>query len=376
MILKIYFLALVLLLITTIFLPKGKFLILKTNRAQPDLEKDFYWNPKLLFILFLFGLFAALRDTSIGTDYLAYTKFYEHILNNGKFQSGLLLGIEPGWHYVNLFFGKLGIPSSIFFGLVTVFTWAFFIKGSDDFQHLLPLMFFFVLSTGFFFWTLSGLRQSISIMIFFYAIKFLKENNLFRYVISITFASFFHISIIVMLPYYFLRNLKYNRNVSIALFVISLGFEGENLFIPIVENVLLSLGSTDYLLSYIGYLEEVEKMEIVEKTGTNLGFLLTAIFTIFILLRGEKTLQWYPEFNIYYVLFAFYAILNNIFFGVGVISRLFLYCYICFPVVAAIHIYSSRSIFEKLVSLSFLFAFGLFYLVTTYKFLLISLTHI
>ena len=237
-------------------------------------------------------------------------------------------------------------------------------------------MFFFVLSTGFFFWTLSGLRQSISIMIFFYAIKFLKENNLFRYVISITFASFFHISIILMLPYYFLRNLKYNRNVSIALFVISLGYVGENLFIPIVENALLSLGSTDYLLSYIGYLEEVEKMEIVEKTGTNLGFLLTAIFTIFILLRGEKTLQWYPEFNIYYVLFVFYAILNNIFFGVGVISRLFLYCYICFPVVAAIHTYSSRSIFEKLVSLSFLLAFGLFYLVTAYKFLLISLTHI
>tara|TARA_B110000879_G_scaffold212935_1_gene312046 strand:+ start:5906 stop:7036 length:1131 start_codon:yes stop_codon:yes gene_type:complete len=376
MILKIYFLALVLLLITTVFLPKGKFLILKTNLAQPDLEKDFYWNPKLLFILFLFGLFAALRDTSIGTDYPAYTEFYEHILNNGKFQSGQLLGIEPGWHYVNLFFGKLGIPSSIFFGLVTVFTWAFFIKGSYNFQHLLPLMFFFVLSTGFFFWTLSGLRQSISIMIFFYAIKFLKENNLFRYVISITFASFFHISIILMLPYYFLRNLKYNRNVSIALFVISLGFVGENLFIPIVENALLSLGSTDYLLSYIGYLEEVEKMEIVEKTGTNLGFLLTTIFTIFILLRGEKTLQRYPEFNIYYVLFVFYAILNNIFFGVGVISRLFLYCYICFPVVAAIHTYSSRSIFEKLVSLSFLLAFGLFYLVTAYKFLLISLTHI
>ena len=376
MILIIYFLALVLLLITTVCLPKGKFLILKTNVAQLDSNKEFCWNLKLFFILFLFGLFAALRDTSIGTDYPAYAEFYEHILNNGKFKSGQLLGREPGWHYVNLFFGKLGLPSSIFFGLVTVFTWAFFIKGSDHFQHLLPLMFFFVLSTGFFFWTLSGLRQSISIMVFFYAIKFLKENNLFRYVLSITLASFFHTSIILMLPYYFLRNLKYNRNVSIAFFVISLGFVGENLFIPIVEKALPSLGSMDYLLSYMGYLEDVGEREIVEKTGSNLGFLLTAIFTIFILLGGKKILQRYPEFNIYYVLFAFYAIFNNMFFGVGVISRLFLYCYICFPVVAAIHIYSSRSIFERLASLSFLFAFGLFYLVTAYKFLFISLKHI
>ena len=376
MILKIYFLALVLLLITTIFLPKGKFLILKTNRAQPDLEKDFYWNPKLLFILFLFGLFSALRDVSMGTDYLSYTEFYEYILNNGKLRSDQLLGIEPGWHFVNLFFGKLGLPSSIFFGLVTVFTWSFFIKGSDHFQHLLPLMFFFVLSTGFFFWSLSGLRQSISIMIFFYAIKFLKENNLFRYVLSISLASFFHISVILMLPLYLIRNLRYNRNMSMAFFFISLGFAGEYLFMPLIENVMTLFGPIDYFKSYLDYLGKIENSEIVEETGTGLGFLLKTIFTMFILLRGKSTLESHPEFNIYYVLFAYYVIFDNIFFGVGVISRIFLYGYICFPVVAAIHIYSSRTIFEKLVSLSFLVAFGLFYLVTAYKFLFISLTNI
>ena len=374
MILNAYFISLVLLLVFCIFLPKGKFIILNTRELTLETNKLFHWTPRLLFILFLIGLFAALRDVRLGTDYAGYVDFYEYILEHGEFMPGPLIGVEPGWNYLNLWLAKLGVPHSIFFGCVTVITWYFFIKGSYEYQFLLPLMFFFVISTGFFFWTISGLRQSIAIMVFFYSIRFIKEHKIKNYVLTLLLASFFHVSIVLLLPFYFIKNLKYNRNISLLLFLVSLGFVGTNLFIIVGEQLLKIFGHLEYLNFYTHYLENSEKTKIVETSGTNLGFLIKSIFTFYILYQGEKTLHCKPELNTYFLLFSLYSILNNLFFSIELVARLLNYFYICFPIVAGAVIYYSRTKLEKLICLSFIFIFFLLYLVTTYRFLLNSLS--
>ena len=369
----IYFYFLLALLVISTALPRGKIIHLKASPFQMNSNVLFRWNSRLIFILFLIGLFAGLRDKALGIDYSGYVEFYEYIVEHQTFMPGPLIGVEFGWNYLNLFFGKLGLPTGIFFGIVTAITWAFFIKGSFRFQHLLPLMFFFSLVTGFFFWTLSGLRQSIAIMIYFYAIKFIIEKNLFKYVVTVLLASMFHVSILLMLPMYILKNIKYNRNVGTLLFLVSLGFIGSNLFVFLADIILTAFGHIEFLKFYTHYLEDPERLQATENHGSNLGFLLKTVFSGFILFRCKKILSKHSELNIYYVFFAFYAILNNLFFSIELVHRFLNYFYVCFPIVAAAHVYYSANKFEKLASILFLSVFSLQYLVTTYKYLLILL---
>ena len=352
-----------------ILLPYGKILPIYNNHISSRKDSaDFHWNLKTALVLLSIGLIAGFRDTGMGTDYAGYIDFYEYLLNHKVFMTGPLIGSEIGWNYANLWIARLGIPYELFFGLVTAITWFFFIKGSYRFQYLLPLMFFFVISTGFFFWTLSGLRQSITIMLFFFSIRYILERNIYMYMITIGIGSLFHISILMMIPIYFLNKIKINRAIALFLFLISIAFIGNNLFILVSDTLMLYLGQLGHLSVYAHYLEQDKMLEMVESTGTNLGFILKSIFTIWIIFKSKKILKIHNDLNIYYLLFIIYAILNNLFFGMELIARVLNYFYMCFPIVAASVIYFSNTKIEKIVAFVFLCAFTLLYIVTTYKF--------
>jgi len=366
----IYYLVFLTLLFFSVTLPYGQFLPLSIKTTNvTNLEKIFTWNFKTALLLILIGLISGFRDVKIGTDFSGYVEFYEYILNNHEFKYGKFLGTEFGYNYLNLWAAKINVPYPLFFASVTMFTWYFFIKGSYKYQHLLPLMFFFIITSGFFFWTLSGLRQSISIMIFFYSIKFIIERDFYKYIIYILIGSLFHNSLLIMLPVYFLVYVSYKRTYAFILFSVSLIFIGTNFFTLINEQLVKLLSGIDSLSAYLYYLDKEEYLNPVKMTGTNLGFLLKTIFTFWIILKSKKILKKHEELKIYYLLFLIFAIATNLFFGIELIGRVLNYFYVSFAIVAAATIYYAETYKDKIISLIFLTVFTLLYFVSTFKFL-------
>ena len=367
MIIFSYIIVLAFLMMLSVLLPKGRFLPLRSNELVTRTSgRSIFLQPEIMLVLLLISIFSGLRDQNIGIDYSSYIQFYKDIVIWDFSNIYELSGVEIGWSVLNLFFAKLGFPSELFFGLLAFLVWAIFVKSADDFRYLLPLMFFFIFCNGFFLWTLSGLRQTIAIMLFLYATKFIRDKSFLNYMLLIIFGSLFHASILVMIPFYFVTLIRYNRVIAIFLFTISLAFIGQN-FSPLLVGQISSLFEVNNISYYQLQLSQVDRFVTVESTGTNLGLLLRTIFTFFILFYGKKIVERNPEFNIYYILFTIYAIVNNLFFSIELFSRLFLYFYGAFFVVSATSIYFSKGILHRILSLFFIVGFSSLYFVTIYR---------
>lgn len=76
------------------------------------------------------------------------------------------------------------------------------------------------LSFGFYNFNFSGLRQAIAFALTFYSVTYIINKNFVKYIITIIFASLFHMSALVFLPAYFLNNFKITKFKIILLIVI------------------------------------------------------------------------------------------------------------------------------------------------------------
>lgn len=339
-----------LLLLFALLLPAGKLINSKKSGLIRYETDGFNWNIRLTFILFYIVIVAGSRGEDVGTDYIHYLAFYDYILTYGEIGYHFKEN-EIGWVYLNLLFGKLGVPSAIFFGLISGITWFFFIKGSYKFQFLLPLMFFFVITSGFFFWTFNGLRQSIAIMIFFYAIRFIVEKNLLHYALWISIASLFHISAIIMLPFYFIKKVKFNQKLIALLYIISIFLVGNGWIMSAMGDIIIFVASKiDLLSNYVRYLGTDTYAENEERVNSGLGVLVRIAATIYIIYKSDYVLKEQPKLKIYYIMFFIGTILSNIFFAVPIIGRITIYFNISFAIVMASTIYYSTNKHEQVIN--------------------------
>jgi len=346
------------LLLFVLLLPSGKLI----NKANPKLLRyqtdGFLWNTRLVFILLFIVFLTGIREAQPGTDYTSYLKFYNYILEHG-YIGNFFKENELGWEYLNLSFGWLGIPSEIFFGFVSGIIWFFFIKGSYKFQFLLPLMIFFVMTSGFYFWTLNGLRQSIAIMIFFYSIKFILEKDPFKYAFWILIASLFHISVIIMLPLYFIKDINFNKKLVALLYIISIFLVGNDFFLSkITELIMLISSNIDFFSSYVKHYSGVDTYLADEsRTSSGLGVLLRIVTTAYVLYKSDHILKMQPKLRIYFILFFIGAIMSNVFFSVELIGRILHYFTISFAIVVASTVYYSTNKYERVLNFLFLGAY-------------------
>jgi hypothetical protein len=354
------------LLFLTLALPAGKIINNNINSLKNE-TSGFSWNIRLFWVIVAIIIVAGTRESYVGVDYSGYLEFYNYILNHGKFPS-FWKENEVGWEYLNFIFAKLGVPAGLFFGLVAGLIWFFFIKASYRFQFLLPLMFFFVITNGVLFSTFNIQRQSIAIMIFFYAIRFIIEKKPFQYAIYILVASLFHVSALIMLPVYFLRIVKFNRNLFFVLYVLSIAFIGSDWFLTQMASLLSLIGSgIDVFSHYIQYLETAKFAFNEERISSGLGVLLRITTTLFILHKSKTVLDKQPKLALYFVLFFLGDILTNIFFAVEIIGRITIYFNICFAIVAASSVYYSTKLYEKITAILLILAYFLMFNTYVYR---------
>ena len=69
---------------------------------------------------------------------------------------------------------------------------------------------FFFLTFGLFFYSVNFMRQMIAAVIMMYALQYIKKKQFFRFLVLAVFASTFHISAIVLIPFYFILMIPMN----------------------------------------------------------------------------------------------------------------------------------------------------------------------
>lgn len=197
----------------------------------------------LIFLLVFFGAMFALsvmRALTVGIDTQSYCQYYTGLASAGSdflFSPDNLYRKEPGYTLLNLLLYRIspnpymllaGVAAVILI-LRAVFIWRY--------SSSVWLGVFVFVAYGFFNYSICTYRQEIAISIALFALPQLQKRKILPYMLLVALAATFHISLLVLVPIYFIANLPLNK---ITLSIYSLG----TLFVLLFSEPLLTFFTT------------------------------------------------------------------------------------------------------------------------------------
>lgn len=168
---------------------------------EKSLSRRAVFIPALILVIFF-----SIRNFTVGTDTITYTKFfreglfYQNYYFNPELEYGYQLVEYSILHFTNNYFWLF-----LIFSIVVVGGYLLTIKKYST-NYILSVFIFITFGMYTFFF--NGLRQGVAIAICFFALPFLLEKKLFKYFIVIFIASLFHVSAWIMFIFYFLVHFK------------------------------------------------------------------------------------------------------------------------------------------------------------------------
>lgn len=213
-----------------------------------------YFKVNSLWLIFLVLSFFSGFRYDVGRDYMSYVTIFNDVVNHSYFTAvneyGYILLIK--WVY------KIGGTQQLIFFIYSFLTQYFFymyIKKNSH-NYYLPVLTFLCVGP-FFLASMSGIRQYLAISFFCYSIEMIKENKMLKIVLlSLIIAFFSHISILLLLPFYFILNKKLSLKSKLLIIIVSLVVSK---FINIILKQslyarYLTVDSEDYVINYTVFL--------------------------------------------------------------------------------------------------------------------------
>lgn len=288
-------------------------ILLSSNVELKDTRSPRYQS--LIFLAFILLLLVFGFRYGFGIDYASYLGIYDRIGNVWSQEH-----LEPSFFYLNYFIKSLGgnVYQVIFlsFLVALAFLHRTIVKYSD-FPEISYLVFF---SSGMIFFYSSGIRQAAALSICFFAFQFLLNRQFFRFLATVLFASSFHITALLFIPFYFLSRIKYQQWLLILGYLASLAFIFRPMLIIQVMYPIIELVYGDRFGNIIS--------EALAGDVKNLGLGLKLIFfnfiTVVVVWRYDD-LNATPKGLFLTNLFIIGQIMTNVLGGIPDINRITMY---------------------------------------------------
>lgn len=265
--------------------------VINYSKLSPVWEKFGYF---ISFIpLFLIG---ALR-AYVGIDYTTYSLYQIPDVLGGsltvKFEPLDKLVVYLGYylanqqHYFYIF--------SIFHIILMWYLYKYIVQQSSN----VCLSVFLLLTTVFFTFSLSGIRQSIATAIVFYALKYINEKKYFIFIFYVIIAYLFHASAIIYLSFLVLGRININRyfGTMIIILTLILSLSGSE----IITQMMLRF---NFYSEYIGSRFFTGGYDKIHQAFTILMCLLIFSLYFFISEKSRKELKMYININFILLLVA------------------------------------------------------------------------
>lgn len=307
----------------------------------------------MLVGLVLYSIIMGLRY-GVGTDFFSYQNMYDGTMY------GLEVEKEPGFVAIIKFAVTLGLGNPF-----CLFTYAFIqlfliFKTFSGYKQVFPFMVItFMLSEEWLMYA-NVIRHMIAFAIFVYALKFIINRNLIKYLLAIALACLFHKSaavLIVIYPIYLIRPSFFNKRsiqfilLGGSLVMMNLNFIQE--FIAYFDKLIVLLGYGDkYLMD--------DRMDMEVSIG--LGFLVEICIALTIIFFSPKVKLYFnsPLLNISYDLFFIGLLIKYSFIGSMLIQRMNLF-FLGFTFIAAAFTMAYLFKTRKLMRYAFVCLYLLFF---------------
>lgn len=233
------------------------------------------YNFIISFVLFIIS---GLRSMYVGTDSLSYVgAFYNSIFNfeyvalidfiRGEFLYKLLVGFLRG---INANYTILFIIIACFYSIVIS---GFVYRNSKE-----PTMsYLMLLSMGYFFFSMTGLRQTIAMCFVILAVERLLNNKTKSYFLLTFLATMFHQSALITLFIYILNKLKLNFKYVFGI---------------VISSFLIYKYASAIIIYFVNKFWPTRSYEIGEYGGTSTLFLLIIIaISAFVIMKKSDLIE-------------------------------------------------------------------------------------
>ena len=190
--------------------------VIAINRAQ-KVEGKFEKRTMYFIVFISLVLLGGLRRTSVGTDAFAYARKFDRTKTIGDVFS---TSLEPGYFLLCWLGHFLFDNYLVIFSFVAVIISFCFLWGIHKYSVKPELSIFVLLVSGINFFSYNGTRQGLALAFFFLAYITIHRRQLWRFLSLVAIGYFFHSSIIVTLPIYFLLSRKNSLRFNLTLIVI------------------------------------------------------------------------------------------------------------------------------------------------------------
>jgi len=283
----------------------------KINHFNSELNINY--NPFLFSFLFI-SLVLGLRY-DVGTDYMSYVRYFE------RYFTGINPpDVESGFELINRIAIFLGADFWLVFLISALLINFFVLKTFKENSENYVLSVIILFGIGFIFFQTNGIRQAIAIAFTLYGSKYIVSRNLKSYIIFCVLGMMFHLTAFIMIPMYWIVNIKYKKSILLLGLLISLFLFLQPNILSIIVNKFLNILTIPKYHHYI-------KMSF-EKTGAvNTGYrvMLEGVFAFIVVLLTPKKIYKHIKGKIYFNFFVL-SYMSNMFFGrFYAVSRITLY---------------------------------------------------
>ncbi|MDR6159718.1 hypothetical protein QF023_003234 [Chryseobacterium sp. SLBN-27] len=258
-------------------------------------------------------IIAGLRD-NVGPDYGSYkgiyiysdTKDYISIIRKALHMEGAE-SVDIEWLYAlinKILLNVFNAPFYVVTLVIAIFAIFFKIEYTEDntFYPFTYTLFMFI--PNFFIGESGQIRQNLGTFVIYFAIRYIKERNLWKYLFWVFIATGIHSVCYLFLPMYWLVKLRLNRYVMLTLIIASIfasPFEIYRVFGGFLDNIA---SDSTLVEGFNGYVEEsIERLN----GGFGVPEAMMAILTFFLFTFDNQMEKKYPYYE-YHKVFAVFGI--------------------------------------------------------------------
>ncbi len=171
----------------------------------------------------------------VGTDWPIYYKYFFGINDSTEAFS------EPGFNLLNVIVYNIMPDFALMAAVCSIITYGFIFKAIYDQSVNYAFSILFFVLDAVYFNSMNQLRQMMTVAVFLYAIKFIKQRRFLPYLIICLILFTIHTSAIIFIPLYFLYGFKINIKVHVFLVII-----GAVLMVPMNYLLRAIIAQTQY----------------------------------------------------------------------------------------------------------------------------------
>lgn len=176
------------------------FLMFAVGLLNPKAEKASAWL-MVAAMIFVSGF----RE-DVGMDYGEYRSIFYGIMFNGI---NLTDRAEVGFQLLCQFCAEFGGTPQMMFLIMSILTLTLYYKAYEWMSTKLTVVLFGFLCIGqLYLGSMNGMRQSLAIAVFMYALRYVYSRQLWKYIVAILIGATVHVSVLLFLPMYWLLRFR------------------------------------------------------------------------------------------------------------------------------------------------------------------------